>query len=117
MLRNVDYIYGLVIYTGDETKVCTARAGTFVCVLRCGACVLAFARAQVRVKQSEVSTKRPTVETEINRFIIGLVCLQFTTCLVGAILYGVLGSGTIGNSWYMRGSIVSARSTCCCIVN
>ncbi len=70
-------------------------------------------RAQVRVKQSEVSTKRPTVETEINRFIIGLVCVQFCACFVGAVLFGVFGSGQVGKSWFMGGSLVTARSTCC----
>lgn len=64
VLRNVEYVYGLVVYTGDETKV--------------------------RVKQREVRSKRPTVEHVINRFIWALLVAVMIVCIVGTCAWSLL---------------------------
>jgi len=59
VLRNVDYAYAMVVYTGRETKV--------------------------RVRQATAVSKKAQVETEINRFIVVLVTGVLIVCLAGTI--------------------------------
>lgn len=76
VLRNVEYVYGLVIYTGNETKV--------------------------RVKQQDTTTKKAAVESEINKYIIGLVSAQIVFCLIGAIGYSVWTSASDDTHDYLQ---------------
>lgn len=61
VLKNVAYVYALVLYTGEQTKV--------------------------RVAQSEVQTKRASVEAVINRNILMLVGMLMVLCLIGTVGY------------------------------
>lgn len=63
IIRNVDFVYGLVVYTGRETKV--------------------------RVKQTTALQKRAQVETEINRMIVLLLLVLIGFCVAGAIGGGI----------------------------
>jgi len=63
VLKNVDYVFGLVVYTGAQTKV--------------------------RVKQTTKTTKTASIETLVNANILRLVAFLVVSCLVGAIGYGV----------------------------
>ena len=59
VIRNVDFVYALVVYTGRETKV--------------------------RVRQSRAVAKRPQVESQINLMIAFLVLMVLIFCLVGGL--------------------------------
>ena len=58
VIRNVQFVYGLVIYTGQETKV--------------------------RVGQRDVSTKKASVEKSINTNILLLALMLLLLCTIGA---------------------------------
>ena len=76
VIRNVDYAYGLVVYTGRETKV--------------------------RVKQTTSVAKRAQVETEINRMIIILLGILVAFCLGGAVGAGVWVDAQWQGATYLR---------------
>ena len=85
VLRNVDFAYALVVYTGRETKV--------------------------RVRQTTRQTKTAQVETQLNRMILCLITFLLTLCVLGTV-GNVLHTNTIINGrWYFReaGAAVSAR--------
>ncbi len=75
VLMNTACAYGLVVYTGDETKV--------------------------RVKQQEVHTKRASVEAVINSNVIGLVLILLAICTMGAAGSAVFGEGDGVDHWYL----------------
>lgn len=75
VLRNVDYIYGAVLYTGNETKV--------------------------RVKQQTTTGKKAAVEREINRNIITLLLLQILLCVAGAVGFIIWGHVNETGAWYL----------------
>lgn len=77
ILRNVDQIYGVVVYTGDETKV--------------------------RVNQKSILGKKAAIETQINRNILALFLLQCILCVIGAIGF-VLWNNDPTNlqMWYLQ---------------
>ncbi|RYZ92174.1 MAG: hypothetical protein EOP06_05040, partial [Proteobacteria bacterium] len=76
VVRNVDYAYAMVVYTGRETKV--------------------------RVKQMTRIMKRAQVETEINRFTVILVALLLVFCVCGAVLSAVWRHQHVEDHTYMR---------------
>jgi hypothetical protein len=61
VLRNVEFIFGLVVYTGNQCKV--------------------------RVKQQAKKTKKARVERDINVYNIVLVAMLVSLCVVAAIGY------------------------------
>jgi phospholipid-transporting ATPase len=65
-VRNVDAVYGLVVYTGRETKV--------------------------RVSQHARRTKTAGVEREITRWILWLVAFQLALCAGGAAGFAIWGA-------------------------
>ena len=70
VIRNVDFAYGIVVYTGDETKV--------------------------RVKQGAHVRKRAAVESVINRSILILLAIVAGFCFLGA--FGHVGwTGMVGS--------------------
>lgn len=73
-LRNVDYAYAIVVYTGRETKV--------------------------RVRQSSRPTKRAQVESELNRLILCLIGLLITLCLVGTVGHVLWTDQAFQGQWY-----------------
>lgn len=84
VLKNVDYIYGLVVYTGNETKV--------------------------RVKQSSAVHKTAAVEKEINRAIIALFLYQIALCVAGTVGYWLSDAQDQG-TWYLGRGIPGVDGT------
>jgi magnesium-transporting ATPase (P-type) len=64
IIRNVDYVYALVVYTGRETKV--------------------------RVRQQTTVQKRAQVEKQMNGFIVLLVLMLAAFCLAGGLISSLL---------------------------
>lgn len=62
-LKNVDHAYGLVVYTGAQTKV--------------------------RVKQSSKKVKVASIESIVNKNIVVLVLFLTASCLVGAVGFAI----------------------------
>lgn len=75
VLRNVDYVYAMVVYTGDQTKI--------------------------RVKQTEKVFKKASVESTINYNILLLVAMLVVICVSGTILF-VVWSADHEDDWYLR---------------
>jgi hypothetical protein len=118
VLRNVEYIYGLVVYTGNQTKVlCPVvtrfmrRCGPLVgvlpqlieCVCVC-LCVCVFSWEQVRVKQnSKRPTKLGSIESVVNRNLVFLVFLLFANCTAGAVGYSIWSTTpeNLQEAWYL----------------
>ena len=78
VLRNVDFAYALIIYTGRETKV--------------------------RVRQTTKSRKVAQVEQTLNKLIATLVVTLVIICAIGALLATTWSSSHVPNSWYLRGA-------------
>lgn len=76
VIRNVDYVYALVVYTGRETKV--------------------------RVRQTTSVRKRAQVEKQMNGFIIILVCLLIAFCLTGGIAASLWQAANWQQAAYLR---------------
>lgn len=81
VLRNVGHIYGIIVYTGSETKV--------------------------RVKQQVRSTKTASVESIINFNIILLMVLLASTCFVSSIGWVIWTSGTGSDQYYLGDATVT----------
>jgi phospholipid-translocating ATPase len=82
ILRNTPYIYGIVVFTGEETKI--------------------------RMNASKyVRTKAPTLQKSVNRvvlFVVFIVVVLAIFCTVG---YQVWRIRTEDHSWYLQGSNIS----------
>ena len=76
VLRNVEFVYGLVVYTGNETKV--------------------------RVKQQSKTTKKPSVEKSINVYIVYLVVFLLALCVSSSIGYYVWNGTVAEGAWYLQ---------------
>lgn len=81
VLKNVPAIYGMVVYTGRETKV--------------------------RVRQTSGTSKKASVEAEINRYIVALIGIQMLLCVAGAVGYGIWGRDYAAASWYLQMGVPS----------
>jgi len=73
VLRNVDYVYAMVVYTGTQTKV--------------------------RVKQTMKVFKKASVESVINHNILLLVVMLVTICSAGSVLFVVWTMGHEDDSY------------------
>jgi magnesium-transporting ATPase (P-type) len=78
VLRNVEFVHAVVVYTGNETKV--------------------------RVKQQTTSNKKAAVEKQINAYIIALLILQVALCIFGAIAATVWANAHSANLFYLDGT-------------
>jgi len=74
VLRNVDYAYAMVVYTGRETKV--------------------------RVRQTTRRTKFAQVETQLNNFIRVLIILLLSLCITGTIGLVISQKAQVESQWY-----------------
>ena len=74
-LRNVDYAYAMITYTGRETKV--------------------------RVRQTNRPKKVAQVESELNRLIMLIIALLVTLCLTGTIAHTIWTNYAYGGHWYL----------------
>lgn len=75
VLRNVEYIYGLVVYTGNEAKV--------------------------RVKQQAKTTKKPSIERKINVYIVYLVGFLLALCIGSSLGYYFYSVAEADHAWYL----------------
>ena len=73
-VRNVDTVYAMVVYTGRETKV--------------------------RVRQTSRTSKRASMEQDLNKLIIFLVTFLLAVCLLGTIGHVIWTDSTYQNHWY-----------------
>lgn len=76
VLRNVEYVFGLVVYTGNETKV--------------------------RVKQQSKTTKKPAVEKKINAYIVYLVIFLLALCIGSTVGDYVWDGISVDGAWYLK---------------
>ncbi|XP_038892983.1 putative phospholipid-transporting ATPase 9 isoform X1 [Benincasa hispida] len=79
-LRNTDYIYGVVVFTGRDTKVIQ--------------------------NSTDPPSKRSKVERKMDKIIYILFCLLFLLALVGSIFFGFVTDDDLENGrmkrWYLR---------------
>ncbi|KAB2624369.1 phospholipid-transporting ATPase 9 [Pyrus ussuriensis x Pyrus communis] len=79
-LRNTDYIYGAVIFTGPDTKVIQ--------------------------NSTAPPSKRSRVEKKMDKIIYFLFCVLFTMAFVGSIYFGIATKDDLNNGimkrWYLR---------------
>ncbi|KAK7281787.1 hypothetical protein RIF29_10064 [Crotalaria pallida] len=79
-LRNTDYIYGAVIFTGHDTKVIQNSV--------------------------DPPSKRSKIEKKMDRVIYFLFCILFLIAFVGSILFGIKTKDDLDNGlmkrWYLR---------------
>ena len=74
-VRNVDYVYALVVYTGDDTKV--------------------------RVKVSAKSSKRAQLEQAVNSIVITVVALLGVVAAIGAVGNAIWNASRGGGQTYL----------------
>ncbi|KAF8399256.1 hypothetical protein HHK36_015121 [Tetracentron sinense] len=79
-LRNTDYIYGAVIFTGHDTKVIQ--------------------------NSTDPPSKRSRIEKRMDRIVYFLFCILFLMSFVGSILFGISTGDDLENGrmkrWYLR---------------
>ncbi|KAK7304651.1 hypothetical protein VNO77_42536 [Canavalia gladiata] len=79
-LRNTDYIYGVVIFTGRDTKVIQ--------------------------NSTDPPSKRSKIEKKMDNIIYFLFCVLFLIAFVGSILFGIATKDDLDNGfikrWYLR---------------
>eukprot|EP00457_Paulinella_chromatophora_P000244 gb/GEZN01000244.1/.p1 GENE.gb/GEZN01000244.1/~~gb/GEZN01000244.1/.p1 ORF type:complete len:1614 (-),score=328.46 gb/GEZN01000244.1/:227-5068(-) len=77
VLRNTEYIYGLVVYTGDHTKI------------------------QMSTKESGTPTAKVSrIMRTVNHYLLWMLAFQCFLCMVGAVFCGI---STLAdkNAWYL----------------
>ncbi|KAK7301524.1 hypothetical protein RJT34_12390 [Clitoria ternatea] len=79
-LRNTNYIFGAVIFTGHDTKVIQ--------------------------NSTDPPSKRSKIERKMDKIIYFLFCVLFLIAFVGSILFGIATKGDLNNGlmkrWYLR---------------
>lgn len=79
-LRNTDYVYGAVIFTGHDTKVIQ--------------------------NATDPPSKRSKIEKKMDKIIYFLFCVLFLIAFVGSILFGIVTKRDLHNGvmkrWYLR---------------
>ncbi|CAL0318135.1 unnamed protein product [Lupinus luteus] len=79
-LRNTDYVFGAVVFTGHDTKVIQ--------------------------NSTDPPSKRSKVEMKMDRVIYFLFCILFVMAFVGSILFGIITKDDLDNDvmkrWYLR---------------
>lgn len=82
-LRNCSYVYGLVIYTGYDTKINFGGGGSTL-------------------------EKSASLSGNIDYFVIGMFLFQFVLCLIGAALNSVWENSNEDSHWYLEFRNVNA---------
>ncbi|KAN0043355.1 hypothetical protein ACTA71_011007 [Dictyostelium dimigraforme] len=75
VLRNTEWVYGAVVYTGEDTKLMQ--------------------------NSTDAPSKRSTLEKLVNRALINLFIIMFVVCVVGMIVSVILTSTNIDKQWYL----------------
>jgi phospholipid-translocating ATPase len=82
ILRNTPYIYGLVVFTGEETKI-RMNASKFV------------------------RTKAPSLQRRVNKVVLIVVFIVVALAIFCTVGYQLWHSKTEANSWYLEGVKIS----------
>ena len=77
-LRNCDYIYGLVVYTGNDTKI-----------------------QRSNLEGEKPKTKVSYIMRKVNKYLAYMLILQTILCVVGGILGGLFREGLTKNMWFL----------------
>ncbi|CAG9323285.1 unnamed protein product [Blepharisma stoltei] len=80
-LRNTEWVIGVAVYTGTETKL--------------------------RMNLMKRIFKQSQVERIVNKYIVGILAIQFSLCFVHAILSGIWSSKYGDDSYYLDGNTYS----------
>ncbi|CAJ1975320.1 unnamed protein product [Sphenostylis stenocarpa] len=79
-LRNTDYVFGAVVFTGHDTKVIQ--------------------------NSTDPPSKRSKIEKKMDKIIYFLFCVLFLIAFIGSILFGITTKGDLDNGlmkrWYLR---------------
>lgn len=75
-LRNTEYIYGVVIFNGRDTKVIQ--------------------------NATDSPSKRSRIEMKMDKIIYLLFCILLTICVVGSLTFGVRTKKEMPSWWYLR---------------
>ncbi|XP_027902785.1 putative phospholipid-transporting ATPase 9 isoform X2 [Vigna unguiculata] len=79
-LRNTDYVFGVVVFTGHDTKVIQ--------------------------NSTDPPSKRSKIEKKMDKIIYFLFCVLFLIAFVGSIIFGIITKGDLNNGlmkrWYLR---------------
>jgi magnesium-transporting ATPase (P-type) len=79
-LRNCEFIYGLVVYTGNDTKI---------------------QRSNLEGEKPKIKVSR--IMREVNKLLQYMCLLQLILCVIGGILAGVYrGSDAVNHGWYLQ---------------
>jgi len=82
ILRNTPFIYGFVVFTGEETKI--------------------------RMNASKyVRTKAPTLQKKVNKVVLVVVFIVVALAIFCTVGYQLWRSRTENHSWYLQGSNIS----------
>ncbi|KAF2070558.1 hypothetical protein CYY_008121 [Polysphondylium violaceum] len=75
VLRNTEWIYGVVVYTGEDTKLMQ--------------------------NSTDAPSKRSTLEKLVNRALINLFAIMFAVCLIGTVVSVVYTAKYKTDAWYL----------------
>ncbi|KYR02985.1 P-type ATPase [Tieghemostelium lacteum] len=75
VLRNTEWIYGVVVYTGEDTKIMQ--------------------------NSTDAPSKRSTLEKLVNRALINLFIIMFVVCVVGTVVNIAWTSQNREGAWYL----------------
>lgn len=83
ILRNTDFVYGLVVYTGNDTKI-----------------------QQSNSNGEKVLVKRSRIMRSVDRYLVGMLLAQIALCFIGGLIAGIdRGSDKIDKAWYLQWSL------------
>jgi magnesium-transporting ATPase (P-type) len=86
-LRNCDYVWGLVVYTGNDTKI-----------------------QRSNLEGEKPKTKVSYIMRTVNKYLMYMLLLQSVLCLVGGILAGIFRDGFTEPMWFLGWEVPGASA-------